>query len=125
MDILDLLRIKTEDKDKNNNLMLFRIDDDKLLEKCKTIWSKIEGFPNIELNSLWAYNDRYVRGSNVPEDGVVCESFTVICIDSIVAFGNKYYLLVYLDHCAYKIGDKQMIIIFLILMEISTLILMN
>ena len=52
MDILDLLRIKTEDKDKNNNLMLFRIDDDKPLEKCKTIWSKIEGLPNIELNSL-------------------------------------------------------------------------
>ena len=86
MDILDLLRIKAEDKDKNNNLMLFRIDDDKLLEKCKTIWSKIEGLPNIELNSLWAYNDRYVRGLNVPEDGVVCESFTVICIDSIVVW---------------------------------------
>ena len=125
MDILELLRIKTEDKGKNDNLMLFRIDDDKLLEKCKTIWTKIEDLPNIELHSLSAYNDRYIRGSNVPEDGVVYESFTVICIDSIVVFGNKYYLLVYLDHCAYKIVDKQMIIIFLILMEISSLILMN
>ena len=37
-----------------------------------------------------------------------CESFTVISIDSLLAFENKYYLQVYLDNCADKIVNKQM-----------------
>ena len=34
--------VKDGDKDKNNKLMSFRIDDEKLLEKHKAIWTKIE-----------------------------------------------------------------------------------
>ena len=45
---------------------------------------------------------------NVPEDDIECESFTVISIDFLLLFGNKYYLQVYLDNCAYKIVKKQM-----------------
>ena len=45
---------------------------------------------------------------NVPEDDIECESFTVISIDFLLLFGNKYYLQVYLDNCAYKIVNKQM-----------------
>ena len=37
-------------KDKNNKLVPFRIDNKKLLEKYKTIWTKIEDSKNIELN---------------------------------------------------------------------------
>ena len=37
-------------KDKNNKLVSFRIDNKKLLEKYKTIWTKIEDSKNIELN---------------------------------------------------------------------------
>ena len=33
------LIVKNGDKDKNNKLMSFRIDDVELLEKYKTIWS--------------------------------------------------------------------------------------
>ena len=33
-------KVKDVDKDKNNKLMSFHIDDEKLLEKCKTIWLK-------------------------------------------------------------------------------------
>ena len=42
--------VKTfEDKggDKNNKLMYLCIDDDKLLEKYKTIWTKIEDISKI------------------------------------------------------------------------------
>ena len=40
--------IKTfEVEDKNNKLMPFRIDDEKLLEKHKAIWTKIEDLKNI------------------------------------------------------------------------------
>ena len=44
---------------------------------------------------------------NVPEDDIKCESFTVISIDSLLAYENKYYLQVYLNNCAYKIANKQ------------------
>ena len=34
--------VKEVDKDKNNNLMSFRIDDEKLLEKYEAIWTKMD-----------------------------------------------------------------------------------
>ena len=48
-------------------------------------------------------------GLNVLIDGVEFESFTIICIDFLRVYENKYYLQVYLDKCAYFIVDKQMI----------------
>ena len=85
-------------KVKNKN----RIDDDKLLEKYKAVWtSETEDLKNIELNALPVSNDRYIKnkiwtyvdkiytnfhGLYVPEDEIECESFTVTSID---------YLLVY------------------------------
>ena len=44
-------------RDKNNRLISFSIDNDKLLEKYKTIWTKIDNLRNIELNTLLAYDD--------------------------------------------------------------------
>ena len=37
-----------------------------------------------------------------------CEYFTVISIDCLLVYDNKYYLQVYLDNCANKIANKQM-----------------
>ena len=103
--------------------MLFRINDEKLLEKYKAMWTKIEDLKNIELNYLAVYDDRYIktkirtygdkvytnfRGLNVPEDDIECESFIVISIDSLLVYKNKYYLQIYLDNCVYKIVNKQM-----------------
>ena len=48
------------------------------------------------------------RGFNVPEDDIERESFTVISIDSLLVYENKYYLQAYLDNCAYKITNKHM-----------------
>ena len=42
----------------------------------------------------------------MPEDDLECESSTVISIDSLLVYENKYYLQVYLDNCAYKIVKK-------------------
>ena len=92
-------KIKDEDKDENNKLMFFGIDDEKLLEKYKAIWSKIEDLKDIELNALPVYDDRYkknkirtygdksytnFRSLNVPEDDIEQESFTAISIDSLL-----------------------------------------
>ena len=49
------LKVKKGD----NKLMFFCIDDEKLLEKYKAIWTKIEDLKNIELNALRVYDDSY------------------------------------------------------------------
>ena len=45
---IKIFKDKDEDKGKNNKLMSFRIDDQKLLEKYKAIWTKIEDLNNIK-----------------------------------------------------------------------------
>ena len=54
-------KIKEKDKDKNNKLMSFRKDDEKILEKYKAIWTKIEDLENIKLNALSVCDDRYIK----------------------------------------------------------------
>ena len=99
-------------EDKNNKLMSFHIDVEKLLEKYKAIWIKIKALKNIELNALPIYDERYINtkirtcGLNVPEDDVKYKSFTAISIDFLLLYETKCYLLVYLDNCAYKIVSK-------------------
>ena len=53
-------KVKDGDKDKNK-LMSFGIGDEKLLDKNKTVWTKIEDIKNIELNALQVYNGRYIK----------------------------------------------------------------
>ena len=45
------------------------------------------------------------------EDDIERKSFTVISIDSLLLYENKYYLKVYLDSCAYKLKKKDITII--------------
>ena len=57
--------VKTfEVKEGDNKLISFRIDDEKLLEKYKTIWAKTEDLKSIELNALPVYDDRYIKIQN-------------------------------------------------------------
>ena len=87
-------------------LVSFRIDYENLLEKYRAIWTKIEDLKNIELNALSVYDDRYIKTKirtyddnvytnfcilNVPEDYIESEYFTVISIDSLLVYQNKYY----------------------------------
>ena len=48
-------------KEEGNKLMRFRIGDEKLLEKFKAIWNKIDDLKNIKLNTLPVYDDRYIK----------------------------------------------------------------
>ena len=100
--------------------MFFRIDYEKLLEKYRTIWTKIECLKNIKLK---VYDDRCIKTKirtftdkvyanfcdlNMPEDDIEYESFTVISIDYLLVYETKYYLQVCLDNCVYNIVNRQM-----------------
>ena len=54
-------KVKDEDKDKSMKLISFHIDNDKLLVKCRTIWTKITDLKNTEWNALPVYDDRYIK----------------------------------------------------------------
>ena len=100
--------------------MFFRIDYEKLLEKYRAIWTKIECLKNIKLK---VYDDRCIKTKirtftdkvyanfcdlNMPEDDIEYESFTVISIDYLLVYKSKYYLQVCLDNCVYNIVNRQM-----------------
>ena len=51
-------KVKDRNKDKNNKLMSFCINHEKLWEKYKAAWTKIEDLKNIELSALKVYDDR-------------------------------------------------------------------
>ena len=116
---VQIFKVQEGNIDKNNKLISFRIDD----EKYKAIWNKIEDLKNIELNDLPVYDDRYIktkiktygdkvytnfRGLSVPKDDIECESLTVISIESLLVYENKYFWQIDLDKCYYNIAKKQM-----------------
>ena len=88
-------------KDKNNKLMYFHINDEKLLGKYKTVGTKIEELKNIELNALPVYYDRNMKfkirtygnkvytkfcSLNVSEDDIECNSFIVFSIEFLLVY---------------------------------------
>ena len=115
---------KVKDGVKNNKLMSFHINDEELWEKYKTIWVKIEVLKNIELNAAPIYADGYIKTKirtcsdnfytkfcslNVTEDAVECESFKIISFGYLLVYDNKFYQQVYLDNCAYKTINTQIV----------------
>ena len=56
-------------EDNNNRSTSFLIDNGKLLEKYKAIWTEIEGLKNVELNALENIN---FYSLNVSEDDTTC-----------------------------------------------------
>ena len=89
-------------KEGGNKLMPFCIDDEKLLEKYKAIWTKIEDLKNIKLNALPVYDDRFIKSKIRTFGGKIYTnllSFLMI----LYCIRPKIYLQVYLENCAYKI----------------------
>ena len=106
---------------KDNKLTSFHIDDDNLLEKYRTIWTKIKDLQNAELNALIVDDERYIQnkiktyvdkiytnfhGLDVSKDDIECKCFTLIYINYLTDYENKNYLQVYLDEYSYRILDR-------------------
>ena len=56
---VETIKVKDGDQDKNIKLMFFCVDDEKLLVKYKTIWTKIRDLKIIRLNVVC--DDRYIK----------------------------------------------------------------
>ena len=68
-----------------------------------------------------AYGDKVYtkfRGLNVSKEDVESESFSVISIESLLVYENRYYLQVHLDNCTYKTENKWQIILATIFLEV-------
>ena len=52
---------KDINKNNNNKSMPLRINDSKLFEKYKIIWTKIEDLKNTEIDALPVSYDRYIK----------------------------------------------------------------
>ena len=57
---VNIIKVKDGDKDKNNKLIPFHIDGEKLLGKYKAFSTKIKDLKNIESNPLPVYDDTYI-----------------------------------------------------------------
>ena len=89
------LKLKMEIKTTKKQLMSFRIDYEKLLEKYKTIWPQTEDLKNNVFLVCYdrsiktkkrTYSDKaYINfyGLNAPENYIECKSFTVVSILSL------------------------------------------
>ena len=55
--------------------MSFCKDDEKPLEKYKTIWTKIEDLKNIEVDALSVYDDGYIKTNIRTFSEKVCTNF--------------------------------------------------
>ena len=90
---------------KDNKLTSFHIDDDNLLEKYRTIWTKIKDLQNAELNALIVDDERYIQnkiktyvdkiytnfhGLDVSKDDIECKCFKLIMKIKITC---KYILM--------------------------------
>ena len=49
-------KVKDGDKNKKNKLMYLPVNDEKVSEKYKSIWTKIEDLKNTEFNALTFYD---------------------------------------------------------------------
>ena len=102
-------KVKDQDRDKSNKFTSFCIDDEKLLEKYKLIWIKLEDLKNIEVNNLPVYHDRFIKtkvktysdkvytkvytkvySKVYTKAAVECKFFTVISTDFLIAYKINY-----------------------------------
>ena len=101
--------------------MSFKIEDDEVYVKYKSIWKKIKYLlSDIRLNSDVIYNDQYIKAKvktfkmvktsdndQIPKERVEYECIPCISIDSVLEIEKKWFPQVYLEQCKYKIKERK------------------
>ena len=70
--------------------MSFRIDDDKLLEKYKTIWTIVKALLNIKLNALPVCDDIHIKTKIRTYGDKVCINFRGLNVPEVKCVGKMW-----------------------------------
>ena len=102
--------------------MSFKIEDDEVYMKYKSIWNKVKKLlGGIKLSSDVIYDDQYIKAKVktfkmvktlfiddiIPEKRVECECISCIGVDSVLKTEKKYCPQVYLEQCTYKVKERK------------------
>ena len=68
-------KVKERDKNKSSKLLSYRMDHEKLFEKYKAIWTKIEDLKNIKLNASPVYDNRCIKPKIRTYGDKICTKF--------------------------------------------------
>ena len=75
---LKIVKVKDGDKDKNNKLMSFDIDDEILLEKYKIFWTKSNNSKEYIICHYWVFNHGFEFQDSICNG---CHDLTMLCLD--------------------------------------------
>ena len=108
--------------DKNKIAMSVTIKDIQLLKNYNKIWTKIETFMKIDVNTKTAYgdDDEYIKtrietykdsistnfynkngSKKIPEEKVPQKCLSIIILDSVIYAYGKYHPQIFLEECKY------------------------
>ena len=102
--------------------MSFKIEDDEVYVKYKSIWNKLKKLlGSIKLSSDVIYDDQYIKtkvktfkmvktlfsDDTIPEERMECKCISCISVDSVLKTEKKYYSQVYLEQCKYKVKERK------------------
>ena len=102
--------------------MTFIIEDDSMLVEYNEIWNQIKKTLSTNFHSMPIYDEKYIKAKKkknnvivntnfrvdkVPKEGVHLTCIACISIDSVMKMEEKYYPLVYLEECKYKIKKMK------------------
>ena len=95
-------------ENKINKLISVGIDNEKLLEKYKGIWTKIENLKTIELDALPVYDNKYLKSKIRTSDDKVYTNFRDLNVseDDINVNISKSFLLILYLYTTRKIISK-------------------
>ena len=100
--------------------MSFKIEDDEVYVKYKSICNKIKKLlGGIKLSSDVIYDDQYIKKNVktfkvvktlfsdeiISEEREECECTSCISVDSVLKTEKKYYPQVFLEQCKYKVKE--------------------
>ena len=109
----------------SNKTMSFKVSDNKLLKKYKTIWEKVSNLLIIEFDGEPVYGDidKYIKakiktygervntnfqGQKVPKENASYKGISLIMLDSVIRVNKKYHPQTLLEERKYVIRKNKM-----------------
>ena len=109
----------------SNNLMSFKVNDNRLLKKYSKKWERVSILVNTEFDSEPAYshNDKQIKakiksyvdkvnrnfqGNSIPKENASYQCFSLITLNYVIRVSKKNYPQILLEECKYEIQKTKM-----------------